>query len=133
MKQVVQKITLKLHKEPKLSVDRVKVAGSFGKMTALPGSDVDLVIFLNNEKPPFTKVLELLKHSLSSLSTYEFLKETRYSIQFALNRLKFDLLPAINFGKPGKAQLQKSLAALQLSDDIRSLSTSLSEFSVYPT
>ncbi|OXA40250.1 hypothetical protein Fcan01_24880 [Folsomia candida] len=56
-----QAIFLSLQKREKLSVAEVRFAGSIEKGTSRNTSDFDLVVFLNNEKPP--SLLPLLPKS----------------------------------------------------------------------
>lgn len=83
-------------------VDRVIVAGSIGKKTAVgDGSDFDLVIFLNNKEPPFDCVLSEIRKELdnqkSKLKNYKFLNQTDMVISFEAHDYQFDLSPAANF------------------------------------
>jgi hypothetical protein len=43
-----------------VNVDRTCISGSFGKRTALPDFDIDLVLFLNDSNPPFESEIECL-------------------------------------------------------------------------
>ncbi|OXA40214.1 uncharacterized protein LOC118439361 [Folsomia candida] len=49
-----QAILLSLQQRKELSVAEFRFAGSIAKGTSLNGSDFDLVVFLNDEKPPFS-------------------------------------------------------------------------------
>ena len=63
--------------------------------------DYDLVAFVNNERPPFTDVLEdfqdvvLLNFDVDE----EDIIKTKRSLGFTLEGVDFDLLPATNMAK----------------------------------
>jgi tRNA nucleotidyltransferase (CCA-adding enzyme) len=85
------------------SVDRMIVAGSIGKKTALDDStDFDLVVFLNHVEPKFSReLLEKMEKSIRHLPGYRKVKITQFSVQFQMkiegHLFDFDLLPASNF------------------------------------
>lgn len=91
-----------------VSVDRVCVSGSYGKKTALPSFDVDLILFINGLTPPFESELENIRVYLSqNLNGIEMAKKSPYSVTFYLNGLKVDLLLAPNL-VPGPSQNKRS-------------------------
>jgi hypothetical protein len=81
-----------------ISVDRICVSGSFGKKTALPSFDIDLVLFVNGTTPPFeTELKRLYKYLSTNVPGIEMKKASPYSITFYLKGFKVDLLLAPNF------------------------------------
>ncbi|CAB9530929.1 2'-5'-oligoadenylate [Seminavis robusta] len=127
---------------PNFGVDRCCVSGSFGKGTALRNFDIDLVLFLNNEQPPFTNSLRVLTRQLPPmLPGLDMEMTTPYSVQFCLDGFNFDLLPAPNFTKANhsdKEQMQykesmKKIAALdekRFAKDVRYWGPALAESTV---
>lgn len=85
--------TLKVKSEYK--IDRIAMAGSSGKKTTIIKSDMDAVLFINNEQPMFGKVLlnwaDVLKHEFGISATIR-----NHSIEFQFKGLEFDLLPGSN-------------------------------------
>lgn len=75
------------------------MAGSLGKRTAIVGFDIDCVLFINDQQPPFNNVLDDYENVLnqSDLCELKHVRKTKYSIQFNLKDFKFDFLPATNF------------------------------------
>lgn len=69
-----------------------KLAGSYGKRTSINSSDIDIVIFIKGEYPPFTNVLAEFCKILRG--KVENIKQTKYSLQFNIGSLEIDLLPA---------------------------------------
>jgi hypothetical protein len=98
-KKTVDRIFTLLQKSKFFKVDRVKIAGSIGKKTAVcVDPDFDLVAFINDQHPPFTKVLDNFEDILkTSDMDIKHVKVTQYSIQFEVDHIGFDLLPATNF------------------------------------
>ena len=118
--RVVNQLVKILQNCPGLSIDRCCVSGSFGKKTSLVIFDIDLVVFVNDEEPPFTSVIQLLeKYVPSALNVAEVHKTTRFSIQFLTEGFKVDLLPAQNLvhetgnGSPANAQRINAIAKLK--------------------
>src|SRR5438876_1152752 len=73
-----------VQKKSKFSVDRVYIGGSEGKRTAVITADFDCVVFVNNEKPLFKRVLEDFEE-IFTLTNYPRIKNissTPFSIQF---------------------------------------------------
>jgi len=104
-----------LKKSKSFKVDRVKISGSIGKNSAVcVDPDYDLVVFVNDEKPIFKDVLNNFEDILRMADMdIKNIKVTRFSIQFDVNGISFDLLPATNFvtqypqpGGPTLAQIQ---------------------------
>jgi hypothetical protein len=95
--KIVDKIISMLGGCDLFSIDRCCVSGSFGKRTALSNFDIDLIIFVNNEAPPFKSVLsELENHLRRVVPGIEIRRSTRISVQFIMDGFKVDLLPAPN-------------------------------------
>ena len=83
-----------------VNIDRTCISGSFGKRTALPDFDIDLVLFLNDASPPFESEIECLRSYLSNnLKGVTILKSSPFSVTFLFNGFKVDLLPAPNLVK----------------------------------
>lgn len=78
---------------------RVVIAGSTGKKTTIISSDVDCVLFVNDELPQFKDVLEDWENILNMTDSYNLrdVRLTKYSIQFKALNFEFDILPAVNF------------------------------------
>lgn len=85
-----------IQQKSKFKVGRVCIAGSTGKKTTIMASDVDLVIFINNELPLFKDVLNEWEDILT-LNEISNVHKTKFSIQFNVCGLEFDMLPAVNF------------------------------------
>lgn len=88
-----------LEANSKFNIGRVCIGGSTGKKTMIMNSDIDLVLFVNGERPPFARVLEDFENSLTMSASYNIrdIRTTKYSIQFKALEFEFDLLPAVNF------------------------------------
>ena len=125
-----------------ISVDRCCVSGSFGKGTALRSFDIDLIIFVNNETPPFKTVLSNLEnHFKRIVPGIEIEKTTRWSIQFIMEGFNIDLLPAPNLvngpvaSKPSEQHVRtmekiKALPAKNIDTEMRYWSPALAETTV---
>lgn len=79
------------------------MAGSTGKKTTIIDSDMDIVLFINDERPPFKDVLDDFENILiikedNSLKIRN-IKATPFSIHFKAMSFEFDFLPAANFTK----------------------------------
>lgn len=97
---MIANIVFNILRSQRNDVDRVIIAGSIGKKTAVGDcSDFDLVVFLNYKEPPFTNVLNEIKNTLAKepLKDYKFIKQTRMYIAFEVDGYKFDLAPAANY------------------------------------
>ncbi|XP_055298389.1 2'-5'-oligoadenylate synthase 2-like [Sitodiplosis mosellana] len=90
-----------LQTKSKFDIDRVCIAGSTGKKLTIIGSDIDCVLFINDERPKFEDVLDDFEDILTMTDSFndKDMKKTPYSIQFKAFGLKFDVLPAANFTK----------------------------------
>jgi hypothetical protein len=123
--EIADKIFRILQRDLKsFSFDRFRIVGSVGKKTAVcVDPDFDLVVFVNEEKPYFERVLSGIEHVLTT-SDLEIkgIEKSRHSVQFTVNGSSFDLLPAANFvtqypkpGDPelGKIQWQKTMAYIR--------------------
>jgi len=98
---LVNKVEELLKKEPKYSIARIAHAGSLGKGTEIMAPDFDVVVFLNNEYPPFKA--ELLKEWATLLANNDKqlvlmkTEDTSLKFKFTGSGVKVDLLPATNF------------------------------------
>jgi len=131
-----------LQKKSKYSIDRVIYAGSIGKHTEIMSPDFDVVLFVNNQQPPFNDVLDdwediLLLHDECLKIDPNSIKKTKISVQFTIGFIEVDLLPAANLVPPHQrqnldgrklagVQLQKA-TALMTERNARSYSSSLTE------
>lgn len=88
-----------LQRRSNYKIGQVCIAGSAGKKTTIRNSDLDCILFVNGELPPFKNVLEDFKDILSSTDTFQLsnISITECSIQFKANNFDFDILPAANF------------------------------------
>jgi len=130
------------------SVHRYFYAGSSGKHTDILVPDFDVILFLNNELPPFNNVLDewttILKREEGQLIAKGSIKTTKFSVQFEVNtpqgRLEVDVLPAANLvsGHIERPRRGRRLYGLQKCgvqghinhENQKSLSSSLSESQV---
>lgn len=97
-----------LQKESKFKIDRVCIAGSAGKRTTIFDSDIDCVLFINDERPLFEGVLDDFKKVLieakpfgikkTDLVIYKS-KTRKFSLHLKAMGFEFDILPATNFTK----------------------------------
>lgn len=89
----------RLQQKSRYPIGRIYIAGSAGKKTTTFNWDMDLVLFINDEQPPFKEVLDnfedtfLIENSLDIKN----IRKTPYSIQFTIGQIDFDILPAPNF------------------------------------
>lgn len=88
-----------LKQKSKFDVGRVCIAGSAGKKTTIIDSDIDCVLFINNELPLFEEVLKDWEDILTMTDSFNVrdVRTTKYSIQFKALKFDFDILPAVNF------------------------------------
>lgn len=96
-----------LEKELELLHGHIFVAGSYGKLTAIPDdSDFDIVIFFPELEPPFMSVLcemeSALKHNSEKFNGFIWKVRSRIHLCFEIEGIKFDVSPA--------SQLDKSFA-----------------------
>jgi len=79
-------------------VARVLVGGGIGKRTAISESDdFDLYIFLNNQKPPFTKALDEIRTLLLTEYSYDVRIINETTIKFkGRDLINFDLSVGVN-------------------------------------
>lgn len=87
-----------LHQSKK--VDRQYINGSKGKKTTIFDFDIDMVLLINDEEPPFDDVLEkfeMLIRESEYFSKMRNFKKSDISIQFTIDQFDFDVLPAPNF------------------------------------
>lgn len=89
-----------LQRESEFKIGHVCIAGSIGKKTTISDSDIDCVLFINGEMPPFDDVLDF-ENILNLTDSYDIrdVRKTKYSIQFKSFDFDFDfdILPAVNF------------------------------------
>ncbi|XP_055298386.1 2'-5'-oligoadenylate synthase 1A-like [Sitodiplosis mosellana] len=90
-----------LQTKSKFDIGRVCIAGSIGKKLTIIGSDIDFVLFINDERPMFGDVLEDFDNILTMTDSFNIrdVHVTKYSIQFKALGFEFDVLPAANFTK----------------------------------
>lgn len=71
-----------------------------GKKTTLTNnSDIDIVLFINEEQPLFKDVLDEFEDILDMTDSYNIhnIHKSKHSVQFKAGEFVFDLLPAANF------------------------------------
>lgn len=88
-----------IQQKSKFKVGHVCIAGSTGKKTTIIDSDIDCVLFINNQSPLFENVLADWEGILAKTDSYQIpdVRTTKYSIQFKALDFEFDILPAVNF------------------------------------
>lgn len=88
-----------LQQKSKFDIGHVCIAGSTGKKTTITSSDVDCVLFINDEQPTFNSVLDDFENILNITDSFKIrdVHTTKYSIQFKALDFDFDILPAANF------------------------------------
>lgn len=98
-------------------IGRVSIAGSIGKKTNILLSDIDCVLFVNDEEPPFDDILELYYKTLcdSPFSDDCNLYKNRHVVKIRKSGFRMDLVPAPNFLKTPNQKwiLMQQLAALE--------------------
>lgn len=87
--------------ESEFSINRIKIAGSMGKGTAIEDTDFDVVVFMNNIQPPFTRALmQNMEDAIMYLPGYRRKSLNSHCLSFVLeiegHKLDFDLLAAAN-------------------------------------
>lgn len=142
---ILQQIAEVLKTNSNYDIDRFSFAGSFGKRTNVLKSDADCVFFINNEKPPFNKVVEEFYEICSRpevknlFHTYD-IRLNRNSVNFKINGLEMDVVIAANLVKDCKKG--QSLAHIQQREVLQQIkldpteynylySSSLAEATVY--
>lgn len=97
-RSIFSQIKKELEANSQYKISQTILAGSYGKKTDIIGSDIDIVVFIQNKLPPFDNVLiefeDILKRSEKRVTK---IKRTRYSLQFNIDNYEFDLLPATDF------------------------------------
>ncbi len=93
-----------MKKNSEHSIDRLLIAGSFGKRTNISQSDADCVVFINDQKPPFDQITKEFyeicnKPEVRNLFNSFSIKMNRNSINLKINGLEMDVVPATNFVK----------------------------------
>ncbi|XP_055298394.1 uncharacterized protein LOC129566463 [Sitodiplosis mosellana] len=98
-KVCADKIIKLLQTKSKFDVGRVCIAGSIGKKITIIGSDIDCVLFINDERPMFGDVLDDFENILTMTDSFNIrdVHKTKHSIQFKALGFEFDILPAANF------------------------------------
>ena len=94
---VIEEVREVVTKCPGFKINRICVSGSYGKKTCLPSFDLDMIVFINDEAPPFYQTLQSLKsHVQLQLHDLQLDKESNKCITFHYKTFKIDLLPAPN-------------------------------------
>ncbi|CAF3363469.1 unnamed protein product, partial [Rotaria sp. Silwood2] len=96
----MQKVFLTLQQPSRYKLSHCRLVGGVGQKTLISlKSDHDCVIYVNDVDPPFEKLLDewdnILKLHLNHLG--DETKTRKFSIQFTIEELDFDLLPAPNY------------------------------------
>lgn len=88
-------------KKSQYKIGQICMAGSVGKKTTIMGSDMDCVLFINDEMPPFEDILDEFEDILTLSTSFNIrnVRKTRYSVQFSADEFDFDILPAPNMVK----------------------------------
>jgi len=136
--------TLLLQKS-RFRIDRGIYAGSIGKHTEVMSPDFDVVLFVNDQQPPFDEVKDDWEDIL--LLNDEFLKidpnsikQTPISVQFKMGFIEVDLLPAVNLVPPNQrpnldgrklAEVQLQQATGITEENANMFSSTLSESQIY--
>lgn len=117
-------------------INRVVPAGSVGKQTDIKGSDLDYVMFINNQEPPFVGILtdfqNILRNHPKIGQLYQ-IKKTQHSLQFQGSGFKMDLVLAPNYKTGRKTQRKGTLERIRESPSKNAyrFSAALAETSVY--
>lgn len=81
----------------RFSIDRIRPLGSLAKKTSLWFKmDIDVVIYLNEEMPPFDEFKQQLDDVIT-MNIDEHCKQTPSGLSLKINGFDVDLLPARNF------------------------------------
>lgn len=96
---LIHQIVKLLQKESRFDIGQFCIAGSSGKRTTIFNSDIDCVLFINDECPPFEKVLTDFQEILELTESFKIrdIRTTQYTVQFKVNDFEFDIQPAANF------------------------------------
>lgn len=96
---ISQQIIKLIQTRSKFDIGRVCISGSSGKKTTVISSDIDVVLFINDETPRFTDVLEDFENILTMTDSFKIrdVNKRKYSIHFKALDFEFDVLPAANF------------------------------------
>lgn len=92
-------VFMRLQQKSRYPIGRQYIAGSAGKKTTIFGFDVDMVLMINEEEPPFKEVLDDFEEifMIENALDIKNIRKTRFSIQFTIDQFDFDILPAPNF------------------------------------
>lgn len=122
-----QQIVLTLQEKSDFKIARVSFAGSFGKKTNIRTSDVDLVLFINDQNPPFDHQLKSLYDTCvqSALKSAFNIKLNKNSLKMTNQKYEIDVVLATNFVKEVKKH--KSLPHLQQYYALQRISQNYSE------
>jgi hypothetical protein len=131
------------------STDRIVYAGSIEKLTEITAPEFSFVVFLDNVRPPFDKVLQEWEQIITldwdglGVDT-ESVKIMDISLQFTLkeengDKIEVDLLPALNLVEKEHGLEEHELAEAQMDAVFRIMSkdnylgynSSLSESQIY--
>lgn len=89
------------------------MAGSIGKKTNIVSSDMDCVLFLNDEEPPFDDIMNCFYEIFvdSPFNEVFTIRKNKFAVQFKNDNFKLDLVPAPNFtGNKKHIDLQQKIA-----------------------
>ncbi|XP_071847668.1 2'-5'-oligoadenylate synthase 1A-like [Apostichopus japonicus] len=85
------------HLGSQFSIDRIRPLGSLTKKTSLWFKmDIDVIIYLNNEMPPFSEFKQKLDDVITMIID-EDCKQSPLGLSLTVKRFDVDLLPARNF------------------------------------
>jgi hypothetical protein len=98
--EYMQTIFSVLQQKSRYKLDRCRLSGGVAKKTSIVlGFDYDCIVYINDEEPPFTDILDewkgILTQNLDIL--IKNLRCTAHSIQFDIRGHKYDVLPAPNY------------------------------------
>lgn len=95
---VIEKVVAAIQNNGRrIGVSRTIVSGSMGKKTNIMGAfDVDLVIFINDDQPPFGEKLDRIKELIGLNFEGATCHERKYSLKCNVLGVSFDILLAAN-------------------------------------
>lgn len=80
---VIEEVREVVTKCPGFKINRICVSGSYGKKTCLPSFDLDMIVFINDEAPPFTRPSKVSKVTFSSsYMTFNLTKNPTNALHF---------------------------------------------------
>lgn len=141
-KRVIERIQKVIHNNlgGRFSIDRIRPLGSLAKKTSLWFKmDIDIVVYLNDEMPPFTDFIDKLDDVII-MNIDEDCEKTPRGLKLKVDDFEVDLLPATNFlyqngfhgGNEARTQNKNGLSYLKQAriPNKMDFSTSLSEAAV---